>query len=657
MNRLATMKETLRTGPWQRRLRVARYVFVCASFFLLDVWLRVATRDIGKHSPLYIPANVFSVFWSMILASVPLAMPKRTAGRVVYAVLYYAAAVYVVVQYGYYRLMGSFLYFSDLLYAGEGSGYLGYVDKILNAGFVLQVLLLFAVGLAGIAVFPAPERERVSLRTLGKALLAGVLGVALTPLLYGTYNETKWNAYKSPAFQYRKFINATADLELTGTYQFVFKNAVMAVQDTGVFTDEAEADASVQKVEEFFAARPAHEDNDMTGLFAGRNVIVVMMESMDDWLITEDDTPTLYRLREEGIDFTHMYTPEYASGYTFNTEFAAHTGVYPYTNSNAAYGLPGNDFPYALPRLFADGAYRVNSYHRSEADFYNRGMMHAAFGYELYHSYFDYTIDGEDAVSQDNDTFLTRCPELWEDMFAAQPFMDFVITYSGHLPYDDLTEPLTQEALALHPEYAREPLTELSVLKAKIRLTDDMFAELLAHLEEKGLLENTVIVAFGDHYCYGFSDEEYLQSASEAAGNPILQRTPFFIWSADVQPLKMEKTIQTIDIMPTLANLFGLPVPREVMGRDAFDPAYEGWAVFPDGTWIHNGTYVAAGQVQLNGDGLSDEDIERMNNYVYTSYEINDLILDTDYYRAALAMAQEPTDAVGDGFDGGLSND
>lgn len=644
MNRLASIKEALHTRRWQRRLHIARYVFVCASFFLLDIWLRFATRDIGKHSLLYIPANVFSVFWSMIFAAVSLAMPKRTAGRIAYAVLYYAAAVYVVVQYGYYRLMGSFLYFSDFLYAGEGIGYLSYVEKILSPGFAVQVLLIIAVGLVGAAVFPAPERDRLPLRTLGKAMLAGVLGVALTPLLYGTYNETKWNAYKSPAFQYRKFINATADLELTGTYQFVFKNAVMAVQDTGVFEDEEKEDASVQKIEDFFAARPAHEDNEMTGLFAGRNVIVVMMESMDDWLITEDDTPTLYWLREHGIDFTHMYTPEYASGYTFNTEFAAHTGVYPYTNSNAAYGLPGNDFPYALPHLFGGSQYRVNSYHRSEADFYNRGMMHAAFGYERYHSYFDYTIDGDNAVSQDNDTFLTRCPELWEDMLTGEPFMDFVITYSGHLPYDDLEEELTQEALALHPEYAVEPLTELSVLKAKIRLTDDMFAELLARLEEEGLLENTVIVAFGDHYCYGFSDEEYLQSASEAAGNAILQHTPFFIWSADGEPLKVEKTIQTIDIMPTLANLFGLPVPREVMGRDAFDPAYEGYAVFPDGTWVHNGTYVISGQVQWNEDGLSEEDIERMNNYVYTSYEVNDLILDTDYYRAAREGVQEPTD-------------
>lgn len=618
----------VKVAPWARLvMSVAGHVLVFASFYLLDLWIRYVTRSINEYPLGYLPANLFSISWSLIFSAIALSMPNRTLGRVVYGILYYVSAIFTVVQDIYYQLMGTFLYFGDFLYAGEGSDYFSYVSRILDFRFALHIVAILALGVMGILLFPRPVRGKLPLGIKGGVLALGVLGVCLTPKLYGEDHGDNWDSYNTPAFQYERFINSTGDMELTGVYQYAFKNVILTLEHAGILGGR-ETGAMVEAVNAYFEERPAHSDNDMTGYFAGKNVIVVMMESLDDWLITPEDTPTLYRLREESINFTQMYTPEYASGYTFNTEFAAHIGVYPYTNSNAAYGLAGNDFPYALANLFAGAGYRANSYHRSNPDFYNRGIMHGAFGYETYHGYYSYS--GPEAT-RENDRFLPECDVLYNDMVSAEPFLDFVITYSPHLPYDE-TDPLTQEALRYHPEYAAEPLTELAVLKAKVRLTDDMFEELLARLEEDGLLEDTVIVAFADHYAYAYSDENALLEASIEAGSPILQRTPLFLYCKGSEGMTVDKTVGPVDLTPTLANLFGLPVPERVMGRDAFDPAYEGYVIFPNGTWISGGTYVREGQVQWN-DGLSDGDIERMNAYVSRTYVINDYILDSDYYR------------------------
>ncbi len=627
MERKKSLKAHLDAKWFRVFAGVAGHLFVFASFVVVDFWIRYVTRSFGRYERGGLTANLFTVCWSLIFSSAALAIPHRTWGRVVYGVLYYISAVFAIVQDVYYQLMGSFLYFSDFLYAGEGSDYLSYVTRILDLRFAAHIAALILLGAVGILIFPRPVRGKLQLGVKGGLLVLGAAGICLTPRLYGTYSDESWDSYNSLAFEYDKFINSTEDMEITGVYQYAFKNLILSLEHAGILGGR-ETDAKLRAIDGYFDERPAHSDNDMTGLLAGKNVIVVMMESLDDWLITPEDTPAICWLRENGISFTQMFTPEYASGYTFNTEFASQVGVYPYTNSNAAYGLAGNYFPCALANLFAGAGYRTGSYHRSNPDFYNRSIMHAAFGYETYHGFYAYA--GPE-VTRENDRFLPECDELYEDMISAEPFLDFVITYSPHLPYDD-TDPLTREALELHPEYAGGEVTELDILKAKVRLTDDMFAELLRRLEEDGVLDDTVIVAFADHYAYALSDEDLLLEESVRAGSSILQRTPFFIWCKGLEAMEVDKTVGSVDITPTLANLFGLPFPERVMGRDAFDPAYEGYAIFPGGTWISGGTYVEEGQVRWN-DGLSAQDLRRMDTYVRRTYEINDYVLDTDYYR------------------------
>lgn len=588
-------------------------------FWLLDLTLRAATGCAAWY-PLYAAApNLFSLGFGALFAALCLLPRRRVVGRVLYGLIYAVWAVYAVVQYGIWRIFDRFLFLSDFLFAGEGLDFAGYIRQLIDWRFVLVVVLLVAWGALGVWRLP----ENLPRRRICPVL---VVFFALTqfvaPRLYAPMPETlDWDSWQSSGYEYENFSSSSYDLALTGPYQFVVRDAYLSIRpDTDAEEKRAQVDA-------FFAERPAHEDNEMTGLLAGKNLILVQLESVDDFVLNDENTPTLARLQREGINFAEFYTPQYSNGYTFNTEFAAQTGIYPYANGNVAYSLSRSAFPYAIGSILADAGYTANSFHKSEAKFYNRGAMHQAFGYTQYHSALDYA---EDDLQASVDRFLIDCDELYSAMVADEPFADFLITYSGHLGYDEI-DALTTYALEQFPEYKDDSRPyEIGGLFAKARLTDEMFSRLLERLEEDRLLSNTVICVYDDHYAYGLTDRAVLEEYSEAAGGRLLERTPCFIWYEGCTPQTVTKTLQTVDLLPTLANLFGLEVP-DTMGRDAFDPAYEGYAIFPNGGWLTDEAYAKNGQIVWN-NGMTDAEVSEMNAFARRFQQVNDAILDTDYY-------------------------
>ena len=118
----------------------------------------------------------------------------------------------------------------------------------------------------------------------------------------------------------------------------------------------------------------------------------------------------------------------------------------------------------------------------------------------------------------------------------------------------------------------------------------------------------------------------------------LLEKTPCFIWSADLQPMKVDKTLNTSDLLPTMLNLLGVDSPYDYIGRDAFDPTYEGYALFSDGSWISGDIAYDAGTKRVlsitGGEAeASSETLDAMAEKVQQFVRINNLILDTDYYK------------------------
>ena len=238
-----------------------------------------------------------------------------------------------------------------------------------------------------------------------------------------------------------------------------------------------------------------------------------------------------------------------------------------------------------------------------------------------------------------SETFLFDNEKLNSLFFRQGLTFNTVITRSAHLPYA-YDDPQSAYALSLYPEYkGKYGSEEEDCARAKIRLVDDFFKRLLTELEATGKLENTVIIGVADHYTMGYSDREELLAFSGITEPLLVERTPCFIWCADGPAMKVTKTLNTTDLLPTLLNLWGIDSAYNYLGQDAFDPNYEGYALFPDGSWISDGvvcTLGANGKIQIlineKNKELSDDYLSKMCQRVISFIQVNNLILSTDYY-------------------------
>ena len=602
-------------------LRALSYLFVFSAFCGVDFWLRIMVRGIDRYSLKAIEPNLFTALWSVVLTLLVTLPRRKKAAKILCGAAYLLASVYAIVQCGAYLVLDRLLFISDFLYAGEGGDYLSYAIGFISPALLVKIGALLMLGAAAVIVCPARTGGLLPRGGMAACALAGIL---LVPGLYpGGGDGQAWNAFDDPRAEYAQFTNANFDMQLTGMYQYVVKDA-----GTQLSRRIGADSADIGEIDAFFADKPDHEKNDMTGLLAGKNLLIVMLESTDDWLINEQDTPTLYRMMSEGINFANLYTPQYSNGYTFNTEFAFSTSIYPYTNGNVAYNLTRTRLDHTMVNAFRRAGYRANSFHMGEASFYNRGVMHQTFGYERYYSFQD---DQKVSLEMYDDSYLLAQENLCRLMMPDVPFCSFFITISGHLPYQDADD-LSRLALARYPQYDTQEDRAVNILRAKTRLTDDLLTGLLARLEREGKLQDTAILCFTDHYAYGITNRERLQALSEEAGCAILERTPAFIWCDGYsEPMTVDRVMQITDLAPTVMNLFGFDVPKEIMGQDVFDKNHPGLVVFPGSTWLTEKAYMKAGEIVFN-HGMTDEEIREMNAYVQKANRINDMILDSDYY-------------------------
>jgi len=377
----------------------------------------------------------------------------------------------------------------------------------------------------------------------------------------------------------------------------------------------------------------------MTGLLENKNIVLVLMESMDDWMIG-DHTPTLCKLMDEGINFTNFYTPGYGGIRTFNTEFCVNTGSFLSSQGGYAFDYVTNDYSQSLASQLAEEGYDAKVFHYNDPNFYSRGIYSLAMGYEEYVYYADYLTDLEEKEREQklyDDLILFSNPELREEFFRdEEKTLNFIITRSAHLSYK-YNEVLSYWGLKKYPEYrgmTGNEETDCALLKA--RLVDDLFQWLLMALEDEGKLENTVIIGVTDHYTYGYKDMESLYDLSGTEEDLLLEKTPCFIWSADMEAMEVEKTLNTSDLLPTVLNLLDVDTEDDYIGRDAFDETYEGFAPFSDGSWISGDVAYDAGEDEvllLEKDAVAEETfLEEMSEEVGEFVYINNLILETDYY-------------------------
>lgn len=615
-----------------------RFFFIFIMFFLIEA----LTYVLMESSDTMI-LN-FGILWCCALAAVILMLPRK-AGRIVFCISYYVMLLWSLAQVGYYKVFGKMMWLGSIAYAGEGADYLGDVLSAFPANWWIGGIALAILGVYAIAIYPKIPKKLYTRIPLVCALALVIAGLSVLPEVIFLRDDEIWGTHseygQSSSYEasYRTMYDAHNLYTFVGIYHTTFRDIWKHEIYPLTPAYQAELKQQTQQIDDYFAQRGEHTANEMTGLLEGKNVILVLMESMDDYMITPEDTPTIYKMMGEGINFIQFYTPGFGTARTINSEFCMNTGIYLPTNGKYVFNYVTNSFDQSIASQMKFNGYTSEVFHYNEPDFYSRGVFEPAMGYNKYNCYADYNND-KNALY--DDCLLFEIPELYDLFFREGPTFNTIITRSAHLSYK-YNEVLSYYALKKHPEYrGKYGSQEEDCARVKAKLVDDMFARLLDELQEGGQLENTVIIGMTDHYTYGYknTDELLKLSGVEADKSILLEKTPCFIWSADCPDVEVTKTLNTADLLPTVLNLLGIDSPYDYLGQDAFDPNYVGYVIFPDGGWISDGVVCqvkgASHQVIQNTSGkqLTTEYLESMNSTAQSFINISNLLLTSDYYRS-----------------------
>lgn len=567
------------------------------AYFLLDFSLRLFYGAMSNVSLWAWQPLVFTLLWSGTMTAIAALLP-RMGRRIFLLVTFVPFALLTITHCVLYQLTGTCFSFADLAYAGDGARFVSAAYFHLKAGQWLSIAVCLALMLCAVIFTPQTHvgrRGGIAAAVLAAACAAGIFAVHTTQMPRGgivEHNEYfAWNdaaSHDTLSETYAEFTNANRCLMFSGLYQYTVRGAVVTIwpQTTADTERIAELDA-------YYAANPKEAaDTPMTGAFAGKNLILIMMESVDDWLVTPEYMPNLYRLEQEGVYFRNYYAPIFLAAATFNSEFTANTGMIApeYQVRNSYYSE--HALPYSLPNRFRDAGYCARSFHAANPSIYNRGQIHLNFGYESYN----------DASVLDMDSYMLDAQMLngYDRIVSDEPFFSFIITYSGHGPYteeqDTISAPHLARARAVI-DYSTVPYTteaqkeEYTRAVAQAMETDAFIGGLRERLEADGHAEDTVLMLFTDHYCKYFSDAEFISAIKGETDRNMLSNVPFVIWTEGITPQVYDKYVSTMDIAPTVVDLFSLDADlRYYIGNDMFGPD-GGVVYFRNYAWYDGKTY------------------------------------------------------------------
>jgi phosphoglycerol transferase MdoB-like AlkP superfamily enzyme len=215
------------------------------------------------------------------------------------------------------------------------------------------------------------------------------------------------------------------------------------------------------------------------------------------------------------------------------------------------------------------------------------------------------------------------------------PFHVYYMTVSGHMNYSFMGNAM---AAKHRDEVAHLEMSETARAYLACQMELERALEyLLEQLEAAGQLENTVICLSGDHYPYGLEKTVIDElSGHEVEKTFETYKSTLILWSGDMkQPVVVDKPCDSLDIIPTLSNLFGLDYDsRLLMGQDILSDA-PGLVVLSDRSFITElGRYDARADLFVPRDGaaVADDYLPGMVKEVRDMFSYSVKLLETDYY-------------------------
>ena len=420
---------------------------------------------------------------------------------------------------------------------------------------------------------------------------------------------------------------------------------------------------------EYFSNSDEIKTNEYIKIFEGKNVLVIHAESvmtnaLHQSFNGEEATPTLNKIANEGMYFSNFYS-QVSVGTSSDSELTYNTSLMP-TKSGTAFVSYSDRKYISTPNLLKEKGYYTFSMHANNADFWNRRAMHKTLGYERFYSKTDYKVTKEKSIGlglSDKEFFNQSINKLKKIDKEHDKWYGLMIMLTNHTPFSETDKygefPVDMKETVTNEDGSTEEIiypymegTKLGNYFKSIHYADSALGELIANLEEEGLLDNTVLIIYGDHdarlsrkdynrlYNYDKETDSILDENDpdykeyDTYQYEIGRRVPFIIWTNDMKDTKLNQEITDVmgmyDVMTTNGNMFGF-YNKYALGNDIFNIKDKNIVVFPNGNWVTNRLYYnsqKAAYLPLSEDPISEEEISKNTEYANKLLDVsNDIIV------------------------------
>lgn len=415
------------------------------------------------------------------------------------------------------------------------------------------------------------------------------------------------------------------------TYSSNSYNVIESIDFTAL-ADSTDSDI-LKATDEYLSNATPTRKNNYTGLLKDYNLITICAESFCPWFISEELTPTLYKLSHTGILFENYYGT--FQSVTTNGEYTMCMGLYPdmsRTKTDSSFNVAGTNYlPFCLGNALKDMGYQTWAYHDYIGDFYNRNITHANMGYT-----FKAADSGLDVKIDWPSSDLEMMEASIDDYInSGEPFHAYYMTFSGHYQYN------WDNAMSAKNRDAVKDLPYSEPVKAYIACNLELeyaLEYLMQRLEEAGVADKTCIALTNDHYPYGLTEDEYNELAGQTLDTTFEKyRNSFICYVPGLsENIVVDEYCSTADILPTLLNLFGVDYDSRLLaGTDVLSSGLH-VAVLSDKSFLTKAfRYDAGTETVIPADEnttVSGKLAEAYRLYVDSRFQLSGNILNSDYY-------------------------
>lgn len=312
---------------------------------------------------------------------------------------------------------------------------------------------------------------------------------------------------------------------------------------------------------------PDCSDSEYYGIAEGRNVIIIQVEAMQNFLIGaeyegQEIMPNLNSLiANDSLYFNHYYY-QIGGGNTADAEFGVNNSLFAPESEAAYVKYPDNDY-FGLPKLLkANGYTGAYAFHGYTGSFWNREYAYVGQGFDDYTSLEDFEQTEMFPMGLSDKEFFRQSLDIMETY--EEPFYSFMITVSSHYPF---AIPLEDREIRLKEE---DEATLFGLYITSMNYVDRAIGQFIDGLKEAGLYDNSIILIYGDHYALTNTDAANATKVKSMLGRKYTIYDVFSVpFIVHIPNSGRTETIETagghLDVLPTLLCLLGMDNDKTVM--------------------------------------------------------------------------------------------